>query len=227
MTHSVNYTTYLHKVPILSKLKEEELELLLEGGRTKIFPKNSVVFNEGDLEDGLYIVLSGKAKAMLMDPEGRELTLSVFGPGDFLGEMAIFDEQPRSATIETIEETTFLVLPKETVHSLIRRNPTIAIAMLTELSLRLREADDKIRTLAYYDVAGRLARILIDLLKKEGKVVKQKNIAYVKLPPSQELANMVGASRETISRVLSSLQRRGVISVTRNHLVIHNVSELI
>lgn len=226
MEKVAQYKAMLQNIPLFSGLMDSDLELISQNGKRKFFPKGSIVFNEGDMEDGLYIVITGKAKAVLIDEEGRELILSIFERGDFFGEMAIFDEQPRSATVEAIEDTTFLVLSKEILHQLLKTNHSLTFGILKEMSLRIREADEKIRTLAYYDVAGRLARTIMELLKKEGTILKHKNIAYVKLPPRQDLANMVGASRETVSRVLSSLQKKGLISVTRDNLIIYNVSEL-
>lgn len=222
-----SYKVLIRNIPLFSSLKDSDLELISQNGKRRLYTRGSVVFNEGDLEDGLYIILSGKAKAILLDEEGRELILSIFERGDFFGEMAVFDEQPRSATVEAVEDTTFLVLPKQTVHELLKANQDLALSILRQMSLRIREADEKIRTLAYYDVAGRLARTIMELLKKEGKILKDKNIAYIKLPPRQDLANMVGASRETVSRVLSSLQKKGILSLTKEHLVIYNVSNLV
>ncbi len=222
----LSLTNLLKRVPIFSRLSQKDLEDLAESLKVKRCPKNTIVFNEGDVEDGLYLIAKGKVKVVLWDEEGRGITLSVMEPGDFFGEMAVFDDLPRSATVEAVEDTTFFVLEKHKVLELIERNPSIARHILREMSLRLREADDKIRTLAHFDVAGRLARYLMELLKKEGKIIRHKDVAYVQIPNRNELANTIGASRETVSRILSALQKRGIISVRRNNLIIYNIKEL-
>ncbi len=162
-----------------------------------------------------------------MDENGREITLSTLKGGRFFGEMALFDESPRSADVETLEETDFLILKKSHFLEMIEKSPSIARNILKEMSGRLREADDKIRNLALYDVAGRLARILIDIAKKEGVISKEKNVATLPELSQQELANMIGASRETVSRVLNRFQERGLVTITRKQIILHNIDSLL
>jgi CRP/FNR family transcriptional regulator len=222
-----NVDNPLKTIPIFSKLNEAELDLIYRSMSKRTYPPNTVIFFEEDVPDGLYLVMRGRVKISLMDENGREITLSTLKGGRFFGEMALFDESPRSADVETLEETDFLVLKKSHFLEMIEKSPSIARNILKEMSGRLREADDKIRNLALYDVAGRLARILIDIAKKEGVISKEKNVATLPELSQQELANMIGTSRETVSRVLNRFQERGLVTITRKQIILHNIDSLL
>lgn len=222
-----NVDNPLKTIPIFSKLNEAELDLIYRSMSKRTYPPNTVIFFEEDVPDGLYLVMRGRVRISLMDENGREITLSTLKGGRFFGEMALFDESPRSADVETLEETDFLILKKSHFLEMIEKSPSIARNILKEMSGRLREADDKIRNLALYDVAGRLARILIDIAKKEGVISKEKNVATLPELSQQELANMIGASRETVSRVLNRFQERGLVTITRKQIILHNIDSLL
>ena len=151
----------LKKVSIFSKLNEEEMDYILNSMTIKTYHASEVIFYEGDVPDGLYVVNRGRVKISLMDESSREITLSILREGSFFGEMALFDDSPRSATVQTMEETEFFILTKSYFLKLIEQSPIIAKNILKEMSTRLREADHQIRNLALFDVAGRLANILI------------------------------------------------------------------
>jgi len=215
----------LKKVPIFSKLDDEELDIIFKNSQKKKYPPKFIVFNEGDMEDGLYVILKGKVKITLIDESGKEIALSIMKDGSFFGEMSLFDDFPRSATVETLDETEFLILKKKFFLKILEDNPLITRSILKEMSIRLREADEKIRNLAYMDVAGRLARVIMDLVKKEGTIIESKNIAVLPMPSRQTLANLVGATRETVSRVLGSFQKRGIITISGKKLIVHNLKD--
>ena len=215
----------LKKVPIFSKLDKEELDIIFKNSQKKKYPPKFIVFNEGDMEDGLYVILKGKVKITLIDESGKEIALSIMKDGSFFGEMSLFDDFPRSATVETLDETEFLILKKKFFLKILEDNPLITRSILKEMSIRLREADEKIRNLAYMDVAGRLARVIMDLVKKEGTIIESKNIAVLPMPSRQTLANLVGATRETVSRVLGSFQKRGIITISGKKLIVHNLKD--
>ena len=216
----------LERIPIFSKLGESELDLIYNYMSKKTYPPNTLIFYEGDVPDGLYLVMRGRVKISLMDENAREITLSTLKGGSFFGEMALFDESPRSADVETLEETDFLILTKSYFLKMIEKSPSIARNILKEMSGRLREADDKIRNLALFDVAGRLAHVLMDIAKKEGLISKKKNMAILPKLSQQELANMIGASRETVSRVLSTFQKKGLVTITRKQIILYNIGNL-
>ena len=217
----------LRTIPIFSKLDEADMDLMYRSMRQRTYPPNTIVFFEGDVPDGLYLLIRGRVKISLMDENGREIILSTLKGGSFFGEMALFDEYPRSADVETLEYTDFLILRKSHFIEMIENSPSIVRNILKEMSGRLREADDKIRNLALFDVAGRLARVLIDIAKKEGIISKEKNVATLPELSQQELANMIGASRETVSRALNSFQKQGLVTITRKQIVLHNIGSLL
>jgi len=184
-----NVDNPLKTIPIFSKLDEAELDLIYRSMGKRTYPPNTIIFSEGDVPDGLYLVIRGRVKISLLDENGREITLSTLKGGSFFGEMALFDESPRSAGVETLEETDFLILKKSHFLEMIEKSPSIARNILKEMSGRLREADDKIRNLALYDVAGRLARVLIDIAKKEGVISKMASLLSRKMANGGSLIN--------------------------------------
>ena len=212
-------------VPIFSIMDKGQLELIHKAAYQKTYPPDTFIFYEGDVADGLYVIVKGKVRIFLSDEKGREITLSVLGDGNFLGEMALFDAYPRSANAITLKETNFLILTKSYFLKQIEASPFMARGILKEMSLRLRDADEKIGSLALLDVAGRLARILINLARKEGMFLNKGNAAIIPKPIQQDLADMVGASRETVSRVLAMLQKDKFITITKKEILIHNIGD--
>ncbi len=200
----------LHQIPIFSCLGEEELDRLASVALRKRFTRNTVLLNEGDITDSLYVILSGKVKTVITDENGREIILSISGPGEYFGEMALIDGEPRSATIITREPCQLLIFSKEEIKEVLRANPDMVFTLLKGLIKRLRETDKQIESLALMDVYGRIAQLLMQMAEPEGEVL------VVNEPLThQEIANMVGASREMVSRILSELIRGEFIRVDK------------
>jgi len=207
----------LKAVPFFTQLSEAELELLRSLASEKHYPKNAVVLTEGEMGDSLYMIQSGKVKVFIGDQEGREMILKILGPGDFFGEMSMIDKQPRSASVTTLESAVFLVLSHSAFEKCVEKIPRIANMVLRVLATRVREADRKIGTLAMMDVYGRVASTLLELaVNDNGKMVVGEKLSQ------QDLANMVGASREMVNRILKDLAERGFISVESKSITIIN-----
>jgi CRP/FNR family cyclic AMP-dependent transcriptional regulator len=207
----------LKSIPIFTQLSEAELDLLRSQAAEKHYPKNAVVLTEGEMGDSLYLIQSGKVKVFIGDQEGREMILKILGPGDFFGEMSMIDKQPRSASITTTESSVFLVLTHNAFEKCIEKIPRIASMVMRVLSQRVREADRKIGTLAMMDVYGRVASTLLELaVNDNGKMIVSEKLSQ------QDLANMVGASREMVNRILKDLAERGFISVESKSITIIN-----
>mgnify|MGYP000975985320 CR=1 FL=1 len=205
----------LHQIPIFSCLDEEELDRLAAVGMRKRFPRNTILLNEGDITDSLYVILSGKVKTVITDENGREIILSISGPGEYFGEMALIDGEPRSATIVTREPCHLMIFSKEDIKGVLRANPDMVFTLLKGLIKRLRETDKKIESLALMDVYGRIAQLLIQMAEAQGDVL------VINEPLThQEIANMVGASREMVSRILSELIRGEFIRVDKKIITI-------
>jgi CRP-like cAMP-binding protein len=185
-----------------------------------------VVVSEDEPGDALYVLASGKVKVVLYGESGREVILTIFTrPGDFFGEMALLDDEPRSATVMAVKPSTFLTLSRADFRAYVDRHPSIALQILTELSRRLRSADAIIGDLALLDVFGRLAGKLRALAERDGEETEA-GIVIRQRPTQAELAAMIGASRETVSRVLSELSRRGDVVMTGKRLLIRRGSLL-
>ena len=210
-------TMAIKAVPFFTLLSDRELDVIRAVASEKTYPKNAVVLTEGEMGDSLYMIQSGKVKVVIGDEEGRELILKILGPGDFFGEMSMIDKQPRSASVTTIEASTFQVLTHAAFEKCVEQEPRIANMVMQILAQRVREADRKIGTLALMDVYGRVASTLLELaVHTNGKLVVNEKLSQ------QELANMVGASREMVNRILKDLTDRGFISIESKSITIIN-----
>jgi CRP/FNR family cyclic AMP-dependent transcriptional regulator len=210
-------TAVLKTVPLFASFPEEQLRMLTTVVTRKSAPRSTTIMASGDPTDSLYIVLSGRLKVMMSDSEGKEVILSILGPGEFFGEMGLIDDEPRSATVITIEPCELLSLAKRDFKKSLAENFEMTMAVMRGLVRRLREADRKIGSLALLDVYGRVARLLLDMAENVGgeKVV-------TKRLPKQDIAKMIGASREMVSRVMKDLQTGGYIEMRGSTIVLHD-----
>src|SRR5690242_569975 len=165
-------TQTLKAVPFFTQLSDRELDVIRAVASEKNYPKNAVVLTEGEMGDSLYMIQSGKVKVFIGDEDGREIILKILGPGMFFGEMSMIDKQPRSASVTTLEPSTFQVLTHVMFEKCVEQEPRIATMVMTILAQRVREADRKIGTLALMDVYGRVASTLLELaVYKDGALV--------------------------------------------------------
>jgi CRP/FNR family cyclic AMP-dependent transcriptional regulator len=201
--------------PVFANLDEAKAKTLFKEVQRRPFPKNSFVIHSGDQSDWFYLILSGRVKIVIPDEEGKEVILSILGPGDHFGEFSLIDGQPRSASVVTMEESTLLLISKDRFRECLDNNPDIAVRVMVSLTHRLRDADRKIEGLALRDVYSRLARTLSELAKeREGKFILPQRLTH------QDLANMIGSSREMITRILSDLSVCGYISVENREITL-------
>ena len=186
-------------------------------GSLRAYPKNTVFITEGDSSDAVFVILSGKVKAFVSDAEGHELILNTQGPGDYVGEMAL-DGKPRSASVVTLEPSTFSVVQREPLLGAIRKNPDFALDMIGKVIERAREATDNVKNLALLDVYGRVARLLLNM------AVESEADGKLRIPDKitqQEIAERVGASRDMVSRIFRDLTVGGYISVDNRIVTIN------
>lgn len=205
MAHEEN-KAFLRRVPLFSGLTEPQLEQLAAGSARRSYPKGRTIVSEGEPSQSMYILLAGRAKVQRSDSEGKEVILAVLGSGEFFGEMSLIDDAPRSASVITLEPCEFMAVSKEAFKAMLAQSPEVSMNVMRGLVRRLREADKKIETLALLDVYGRVARVLLDFSELVGgeRIVKNKL-------PRQEIAKMIGASREMVSRVMKGLELDGYI----------------
>jgi len=210
-------TAVLKAVPLFASFPEEQLRLITTLVTRKSTPRSTTIMAGGDPTDHLYIVLSGRLKVMMSDAEGKEVILSILGPGEFFGEMGLIDDEPRSATVVTIEPCELLSIAKRDFKKCLADNFEMAMAVMRGLVRRLREADRKIGSLALLDVYGRVARLLLDMAENvNGEKVVTKRL------PKQDIAKMIGASREMVSRVMKDLQTGGYIEMRGSTIVVRD-----
>jgi CRP-like cAMP-binding protein len=207
----------LKQVSLFSDLNEAALKKLEGLLVEKHYAKNSIILSQEEPGDALYVVLSGKVKAVLLGKSGREIILSYFKPGEFFGEMALLDNRPRSANAIAVEDAKLLMLNRDAFRQHILQHPETGMRVMSELCNRIRRADEIIGNLTLLDVYGRVARYLIDLAEREGKRVDDSYIIEGR-PTQQEIADSIGTSRETVSRIFSEFKKRGVLKMAGNRL---------
>lgn len=197
-------------------LSPAEIRGLSAHALTRTFPRSTVIVNEGDAADSLYVIVSGRIKVYVADSEGKEIVLLTQGPGEYFGEM-ILDEGPRSASIMTLEKSTFLVVPKADFREFLLRNPQFAVRVMEKLIRRVRALTASVKSLALMDVYGRVARLLLDLAEErdDGGLVIGERLTQA------EIASRIGASREMVSRILKDLSVGGYLTQSRAGIVLH------
>ena len=205
---------FLASVPLFRGLNRDELARFGELVRERAYPKGSVILFQDDPGDSLFILRTGRVKVVLIGEDGREVILGVLDSGAHFGELALIDDQPRSAHVIAMEDSQLLVLRREDFRRRVDANPSVGWALLQELSRRLRRADEKIGGLVLLDVPGRIARLLLDLSDEGDSPTIEKVLTH------QTIAQMIGASRETVSRSMKDFQEAGLIRVERRRIAI-------
>ena len=165
------------------------------------------------------MILDGRIKVTILGDDGREVILSLLGPGDFFGEMALLDNEPRSATAIAVEDSELLSLHRNDFQTVLTDNRSITSALIKILTARLRRANHQISTLALLDVYGRVARVIVDMAREEGRRLKDGRIAF-RRATHQEIANRIGTTRETVTRMLKDLERQGLIHIEGREIVV-------
>lgn len=206
----------LQSIPLFSGLSDQDTTALFSHAVTRTYKKNTIIIHEGDYSDSLYIILAGKVRVFLSDEEGKEVDLNLLEEGEYFGELAALDNFPRSASVVTLKESRFLIVSKKEFEICLTTNPQIAVRIIDELTTRFRSMTENVKSLALMDVYGRVARTLINLAAEsdDGKLVIQQKLTQ------QDLANMVGASREMVSRILKDLTKGGYITINNKYITI-------
>jgi CRP/FNR family transcriptional regulator, cyclic AMP receptor protein len=209
----------LRSVPIFSELTDADFSSLAKVANRRRYPKDSVVFFENEQGDFFFMILEGRIKVTILGDDGREVILSLLGSGDFFGEMALLDNEPRSATAIAVEDSELLSLHRNDFQAVLSDNRSIMVGLIKVLTARLRRANHQISTLALLDVYGRVARVIVDMAREEGRRLKDGRIAF-RRATHQEIANRIGTTRETVTRMLKDLERQGLIHVEGKEMVV-------
>ena len=205
----------LREIPLFSRLDDKALGNLEKAAIRRAYPKNTILISKGDQSDQLFVVLKGKLKVSITDASGKEIIMSLLGAGDYFGEMAMIDGESRSATIVTTQASEVLTISRDDFHRTLMSSPELMFELLKVLARKVRIATDKLESLAFEDVYGRLVKLLIQLAKPHEDVwIVEDSLTH------QEIANMIGSSREMVTRILKALTSGGYISIDRKRITI-------
>jgi CRP/FNR family cyclic AMP-dependent transcriptional regulator len=211
----VKTTADLRRIPLFAGLDREALDRLARGSQVRSYKRGETIMREGDPSDALFIIRSGTVKVSLSDENGREVTLNLLGPEDFFGELALLDASTRSATVAAQTPVEVDAISRTAFENCLQDQPDLGLRLAQGLAQRVRELSESVRTLALLDVYGRLARALTGLSTAQGgEMVVEQRLTH------QELANMVGASREMVSRIMRDLAVGGYIDTESGRIVI-------
>jgi CRP-like cAMP-binding protein len=222
---SADVVELLGRVPVFSTLDGPDLERIAQMALPRHFDPGEAVFREGDASDTCYVVRVGHARAVRSHPDGRTITLATFGPGDFFGELALFEDERRSATVEALEPTSLVGVLGPDMRRLMLERPQIAARLVIALGRRLRETNERLSRQSFQTVQSRVAHVLTELVAQE--IADGRADTDVLVTATQaDLAQLAGSSRESASRFLAVLERAGVISQGRGRLVVHDPQSL-
>jgi CRP/FNR family transcriptional regulator, cyclic AMP receptor protein len=210
-------TLLLKNVPLLSTLSDRQIAVLLKSVRRRTYPRGAVIIEAGEPASSLQIVLSGRLLVVMRDEHGAEVILAMLRAGDYFGEMALIDDAPRSARVVVRESCDVLILDKEDFARCLRQNSGLAMEVTRGLVRRLRDADTRIANLALLDVYGRVAAILLQITENT-----EQSEGVADRISKMDIAKMIGASREMVSRVMKDLERRGYLEIRGTSIFIRN-----
>ena len=215
----------LSQVPVFETLGEADLARVSEVAVPRRFPAGQVIFREGDQSDTCYVMRSGHARAVREHAGGRTISLAHFGPGDIFGELAMFDDERRSATVETLDEVEAIGILGTDMRRLLREHPELAAKIVISLGRRLREANERLTRQSFQTVQSRVAGVLADLVQQARAEGAGERDVLVRITQA-DIAQLAGSSRESASRFLAVLERAGIISQGRGRITVHDADAL-
>lgn len=215
----------LRQAPMFAALDDAEASALRATMHAVKLRRGEILFREGDIGDELYVVMDGKVKMGRTSTDGRENLLSVLGPGQMFGELSLFDPGPRSSTVTAVTDADLLALGQDQLLSWLTGRPEVARGLLLQLASRLRGLNDQVADLVFSDVPGRVAKALLDLARRFGRPADGSVHVHHDLT-QEELAQLVGASRETVNKALADFVHRGWIRLEQRAVVILDVERL-
>jgi CRP/FNR family cyclic AMP-dependent transcriptional regulator len=203
--------------PLFARLSPEQLAEVVRHGTSRQFPRNAVIITEGDQSDSFYVIEEGRVKVYVSDEQGREFVIRHLGTDDYFGELALIEDSPRTASVMTTEAAKLKVVSKAAFRECLERNPEISWQLLRAMAERMRTLTDTVRDLALLDVYGRVAHTLLKLASEhEGEQIIEPRLTH------QEIANMVGASREMVSRIMKDLSTGGYVETRQRKIIIRS-----
>jgi len=218
-------TSYFKQVSFFAELPDEDIQALSSVAKRRTFRAGEVIFHRDDPGQVLYMIKDGKVKICIISPDGQEVSLAVFGKGEYFGEFALLDGLPRSTDAVALEKVECYTLQRSDFHNTILKNPKIAFLVMEALSKRLRDTNQMVENLIFLDVYGRVAKKLLELADAHGVKVDDGVRIDVRLT-QQELAAMVGASRESVNKVLGYFTDKNYIRTDKHRITLHRTADL-
>jgi CRP-like cAMP-binding protein len=225
MSNQEDIVELLHGVTVFEALAPDDLRRVAQVAVPRRFASGQVIFREGDESDTCYVVRRGHCRAIRENTDGRTIALAHFGPGDIFGELAMFDDERRSATIETLDDVAAIAIAGSDMRRLLREHADIAVKLVIGVARRLREANQRLTNQSFQTVQSRVAGVLLRLVEQaqtEGAGARD-----VVLQVTQaKIAELAGSSRESASRFLANLERAGIITQGRGRVTVHDPEAL-
>ncbi len=219
----MNKIALLHTVPIFKDLSDKDVITMSEKMVTRSYNKGQIILLEEAMGETFFVIANGSVKITRLSDDGREVILAMLGEGDFFGEMSLLDGEGRSANVVALDDAKVFTLSRNDFLDILQKFPKIAISLLEELARRLRKSDQQIESLSLSDVEHRIGMTLVRLSEELGKI-KNGNVNIHNFPYQQDIANMAGTSRETVSRTLSLLEEKGLVTREGRTLTIFDYS---
>lgn len=215
----------IQSVPLFRNLSDDMLDVVMKAATTQQFARNELIFQENEEGNALFIILQGKVKVCLMRSDGKEAILAILRQKEYFGEMALLDNQPRSASVVALEPTWLLILTRQNFVQLVTDNPQLIKTMILELAGRLRKANQKIAGLAFLDAIGRVCGVLTQTADESGEKTEE-GIIVRNRPSHEQLGMMAATTRETVTHCMNTLERRGYIVSNGRDLLIYSLDDL-
>lgn len=212
---------FLKNAPIFEELEERDFAKISACGVKKEYKKGEVILMEEESGSALFVIIDGEVKVVRVGDDGREVILSILGPSDIFGEMALLDGEVRSASVVALDHAELFMIHRKDFLALLHEHPSIAISLLKHLTQRLRRADAMIKSLSLKDAYHRVGYVLLQFADERGRI-KQGRVEVDNLPVQQEIANMAGTTRETVSRTLGKMEKLKLVSVNGNAIIIQD-----
>ena len=219
LLNSFDISTFLKHIPIFSNLNNTVINRITRLGTQRLYTKNSIVVLEHEIGSALYLVIEGKLKVFRANESGKEVILTILSKYDFFGEMSILDRTESSASVAALEDSDLFIIQRDIFFKLLNEHYEIASDLMKELVRRIRAADLKIKSLSINNAEGKVAAVILELARGIGKT-NQDKMEIGRIPLQHDFANMAGTSRETVSRTLHELVKRGLIKLNGSKLTI-------
>ncbi len=216
---------YIQKCELFEQLAPADLEILESRARIRSFPKKSVVYLPQDAADSVYVIAEGRIRLVSITPEGKEAIHAIFEPGDLFGELAILGSEPREEYAEAVVTSKVIAIPRESIDEVMRKNAQLSLAVTKLIGWRRKKLERRLRNLLFRSNRERLTGLLWELTERYGRRTDEGLLIDIKLS-HQDLAGLIGVTRESVTLALGELQSEGMITIGRQRIVVLNVSQL-